>query len=120
MVVNNALLSEQVISGPTVRSRRYPLPDSLDSLTGPRSGFVDLPLRLYWNPVRRPFDITKPGERQLVYSAVLQEGTVDDICRYLNKDLLVYDWPTMPLPIQMAREWQNRFEELDGNETASW
>lgn len=100
--------------------RVYDLPDSLDDLHGPSRGVVALPLHLNWAPGARRFDLGRERSAHVVYRSVIAEGTVDDICRYLNKGLLVRLWPDLDLPAKAAVVWQRRFPELKGNFRGDW
>ena len=60
------------------------VPADLSCLRGPISGTVTLPHRLYWSGTGGPrtLDLANPGERDLLYSIVLTEGTEDDVCNW--------------------------------------
>jgi hypothetical protein len=46
--------------------RPYTVPDSLEELTGPTSGVVELPQRLDWSEQGR-YDLSDPRQRNLMY-----------------------------------------------------
>ena len=87
---------------------------SLDELTGPSSGLVDLPVRLSWAPGDGSFNLDDDGERTTVYQCVIGEGSVEDQCRYLNRDILTDMWPTLRLDLAITAAWENRFTALRG------
>lgn len=49
--------------------RPYTVPDSLEELTGPTSGVVELPQRLDW-PEQGRYDLSDPRQRNLMYERV--------------------------------------------------
>jgi hypothetical protein len=65
-----------------------------DEFHGPDSGAVGLPTRLCWSGSPR-FSIDDPLDRLALYTALFDAGQRDDIARYINRDLLVQDWPRM-------------------------
>jgi len=65
-----------------------------DDFRGPESGTVDLPNRLCWSGSPR-FSIDDPLDRLALYAALFDAGQRDDIARYVNRDLLIEDWPRM-------------------------
>ena len=92
-------------------SRPWAVASSLDGLTGPASGFLELPLHLNWSP-RRRFDLSVPGQLFAAYVAVLNEASEDELSRYLNRDLLIDVWPRLVLGAECARAWEERHPEL--------
>ncbi|MFJ3799976.1 hypothetical protein ACIPSJ_27305 [Streptomyces sp. NPDC090088] len=90
------------------------LPDTLEALTGPEHGLVDLPLHIAWSGLRT-YDLDQPRLRMSLYRTVLAEGQRDDITRFLNRDLLLAQWPTMRTMISRpVREvWETAFPELE-------
>lgn len=97
----------------------YAFAASLDDLNGPSEGTVTLPQAIYWAPGSKTLSLDTP-QRAVIYQAVLSEGSVDDICRFLDKGILMGLWPDLDLPIPVARGWEARFPELRGNMRASW
>ncbi|MFF8550822.1 hypothetical protein ACF07Z_28595 [Streptomyces albidoflavus] len=70
------------------------LPGSLDELRGPMHGVVELPLTVAWSGLRS-FDLDRPRLRISLYRTVLSEGMREDLCRFLDADLLIELWPTL-------------------------
>ena len=97
-------------------SKPYEAPDSLEELTGPSDGPVTLPLRIRWVPGGRTYDVGNDAQAQVVYQAVLSEGSAADQCTFLNEQRLVGLWPTLNLDQRVVRLWQGRFAELRGLE----
>ncbi|MDO5617950.1 transcriptional regulator [Kocuria sp.] len=90
----------------------YAVPGSLAALQGPSSGIITLPLWVYWAPGERSFDVgTHIGAKQ-VYTAVLSEGALDEVCKMVNLQRLVQVWPTLVLPRRAQTLWEQRFPEL--------
>lgn len=92
----------------------YDAPTSLDELTGPASGVVQLPIRVLWVPGERRFDVGRDDTGRVVYQAVLAEGVVDDQREFLNRDRLIELWPTLSLDQRVVQLWEGRFPELRG------
>lgn len=90
----------------------YVVPQSLDQLTGPRSGVVELGVPIAWSP-QRNYDLGNPDDRVTLYTTVLSEAsTVEDLSRFLNKELLLELWPQLRLPRYCVRKWHTAFPEL--------
>lgn len=90
----------------------YVVPDSLDELTGPATGVIELPVHIDWGPDPR-YDLNDPDSRRSCYVHVLSEAaTRDELVRYLNKDLLLDLWPRLTLPRYCVRLWHRTFPEL--------
>ncbi|MGW5621442.1 hypothetical protein ACWEWP_11500 [Streptomyces olivaceus] len=89
------------------------LPGSLDELRGPVHGVVELPLTVAWSGLRS-FDLDRPRLRMSLYRTVLSEGMREDLCRFLNADLLIELWPTLRTLIGTAVRdaWEGAFPEL--------
>jgi hypothetical protein len=92
--------------------RPYTLPDSLEELTGPTTGVVDLPLRLDWSEQRR-YDLADGRQRNLMYERVIRESMrVEDLRAYLHGPTLLAAWPQLWLPMKVRRLWESRFHRL--------
>jgi hypothetical protein len=88
------------------------LPPSLDELTGPSSGVVELPVDLAWSG-DRSFDLTDPVQRYLYHVTVLTAAvTREHYTDWLNAGLLQADWGRMRLPRSLRTVWQEHFPEL--------
>ncbi|MGP5591177.1 hypothetical protein [Corynebacterium variabile] len=99
---------------PRVRQfKPHCLPDSLDDLAGPHQGSVFLPMNLYWaRPGGTTVDLGTVESRGRAYVAAMEEGTVHDICRIVNRDHLINDWPDLFWSLALRQVWENRFPEL--------
>ncbi|MGO8957780.1 MAG: hypothetical protein ACLQFR_10475 [Streptosporangiaceae bacterium] len=65
-------------------TRPYTVPDTLDELTGPTSGVVELPGHLDWGP-RREYNLNDFSDSRLLYMRVIRESThVEDLRQSLN------------------------------------
>ena len=88
------------------------LPPSLDHLTGPSGGVVELPVDLAWSG-DRSFDLADPSQRYLYHMTVLTAAvTGEHYTRWLNAGLLRIDWSRLRLPGPLRAVWQERFPEL--------
>ncbi|GGO58866.1 hypothetical protein [Streptomyces lasiicapitis] len=89
------------------------LPGRLADLTGPAHGTVDLPLHVVWSG-RRSFDVDRPRARMGLYRTVLAEGQREDLTGFLNRDLLIGQWPVLRTLISsVIRDvWEDAFPEL--------
>jgi hypothetical protein len=76
------------------------LPASLDELTGPACGTVELPLHVAWSGLTA-FDVEQPKPRMSMYRIVLAEGQRADLSAYLNRDLLITQWPVQRMGIRV-------------------
>jgi hypothetical protein len=92
---------------------RRRLPESLDELTGPAQGSVELPLHLAWSGLTT-YDLDKPRQRMGLYRTVLHEGLHDDLPRYLNRDLLLQLWPVLSTLVgrTVRTVWEAAFPQL--------
>jgi hypothetical protein len=94
----------------TYRSR---LPRSLDELDGPDHGVVQLPHHVAWSGITA-FDVSRPGRCRNMYHIVLTDGQRDDLTAFLNRQLLVSQWPVLRKLIGRAVRdvWESAFPEL--------
>ncbi len=84
----------------------------LSALRAPVTGTVELPLRMFWYPVRT-FDLGQPGFLEWVYRIVLREARhPEDLTRYLDGDTLVRLWPGLHLPPGVQQAWEARHPGL--------
>ncbi|MGH3220516.1 MAG: hypothetical protein ACRDPY_17750 [Streptosporangiaceae bacterium] len=87
--------------------RRAIVVTDLASLRGPAHGTVMLPLRLYWSPPGRVFDLDQPFMLQAMYQIVLGEAIrPEELTSYLNADMLVSVWPDLFLPKGVRQAWE--------------
>jgi len=86
---------------------------SLAGLHGPVSGKVTLPLRLYWSPAGRVFDLDRAESLQAMYEYVLGEAIrEDELAAWLDGDRLAAVWPDLFLPRGVRRAWEERHPRL--------
>jgi hypothetical protein len=87
--------------------RRVLVIRDLADLRGPASGRVTLPLRLFWSPAGRMFDLDDPFMLRSVYQIVLGEAIrAGELTAYLNHDRLLAVWPDLYLPRGVRRAWE--------------
>lgn len=93
---------------------RSRLPCSLDDLTGPDHGTVQLPLHIAWSGLTA-FEVDRPPLRASMYHIVLTEGLREDLPAYLNRQLLVEQWPLLRtiLSTPICSAWESAFPELN-------
>jgi hypothetical protein len=85
----------------------------LADLHGPTHGRVELPLRLYWSPPGRIFDLDDPAMLRSMYEFVLGEAiSLDELSSYLNGNRLAVVWPELYLPKGVRRAWEDRHAVL--------
>ncbi|MEU5305897.1 hypothetical protein ACH4YO_39210 [Streptomyces noursei] len=89
------------------------LPDQLEDLAGPAHGTVDLPLHVVWSG-RRSYGLEQLRSRMSLYRTVLAEGQRQDLITYLNRDLLIAQWPVLRTLISrpLRDAWESTFAEL--------
>ncbi|MBI8999743.1 hypothetical protein M0E87_02740 [Corynebacterium sp. CCM 9185] len=91
----------------------YVAPDSLDELRGPSEGIFVLPHSVRWlNEKARTTDVTNKIRRRCAYRDLLAEGTYEQQCEFINRDLLIRDFPHLPLPRRVTKLWTDAFPEL--------
>jgi hypothetical protein len=99
--------------------RPYVVADSLEELTGPTTGEVELPLRLDWSEQRR-YNLDHVRELSLMYERVLNEAMkVQDLRRYVHGPTLRAVWSRMFLPPRLRAAWEGWFPEL-ANVPLTW
>jgi hypothetical protein len=87
--------------------RRVLVVKDLADLRGPVGGTVTLPLRLFWSPPGRAFDLDDPFMLRSVYQIVLGEAIrAEELTTYLNRDTLVAVWRDLYLPKGVRRAWE--------------
>ncbi|MGW7683678.1 hypothetical protein ACWGID_23275 [Kribbella sp. NPDC054772] len=90
----------------------YVVPESLDQLTGPRTGIVELPVSINWGP-QRVYDLANADDKLSLYKTVLSEAsTPAQLTSLVNKDLLIELWPQLHLPRYCVRRWHTAFPRL--------
>lgn len=103
------------VSQAAVLQERYRgrLPATLDDLTGPGHGTVQLPLHVAWSG-QTVFNLDLPKACMHMYRIILAEGQRGDVAAYLNRDLLLGQWPVLRnLVSRTVRQvWESAFPEL--------
>ncbi|HEX9033390.1 MAG TPA: hypothetical protein VF834_16240 [Streptosporangiaceae bacterium] len=93
-------------------ARPYTVPETLDELTGPTRGAIELPGHLDWGP-RRVYNLDDFSDSRLLYMRVIRESThVEDLRRFLNVQVLKRLWPELVLPPRVRALWENQFPSL--------
>lgn len=91
--------------------RPFAVVEDLRELRGPSDGVLTLSHLLYWGP-NHDFDISLDADAASAYTAILNEGTIDDVRQLINAARLVAVWPTMSLPLRVLHEWEQRHTQL--------
>ncbi|MET8168562.1 hypothetical protein ABZT34_30675 [Streptomyces sp. NPDC005329] len=96
------------------------LPTSLEELAGPTAGTVDLPLHVVWSG-RRSYGLAQTRSRMSLYRTVLAEGQRQDLIVYLNRGLLIEQWPVLRTLVSrpLRDAWEGRFPELPAAKAAT-
>ena len=90
----------------------YVVAKTLAALRGPTDGTVTLPRHLDWSG-HAEYDLNRLARLASMYKVVLTEAsTVEDLNTWLDADLLRRLWPTLWLPAQLRRRWEEAFPEL--------
>jgi hypothetical protein len=72
-----------------------------------------LPLRLFWSPPGRVFDLDDPFMLRSMYQIVLGEAIrAEELTTYLNRDTLVAVWRDLYLPKGVRRAWEELHSAL--------
>ncbi|HTR91035.1 MAG TPA: hypothetical protein VMI73_04770 [Trebonia sp.] len=116
-------LTEAVpVSRAAILEERYRsrLPASLDELAGPGRGTVQLPLHVAWSG-QTAFNLDLPKACMHMYRIVLAEGQRGDVTAYLNRDLLLGQWPILRNLVSrtVRKVWETAFPELGERQTAT-
>jgi hypothetical protein len=116
------LLESAPVSRAAVLEERYRsrLPETLDDLTGPGHGSVQLPLHVAWSG-QTAFNLDLPKPCMHMYRIVLAEGQRGDVAAYLNRDLLVRQWPILRNLVSrtVRKVWEAAFPELAEGQQAT-
>lgn len=93
--------------------RRVIVVTDLADLRGPAGGTVTLPLRLYWSPPGRVFDLDDPFILRSMYQTVLGEAArPEDLTSHLDRDTLIRVWPDLHLPKGVRQAWEEHHPVL--------
>ena len=110
-----SMLETAPVSRAAVLEERYRgrLPETLDDLTGPDHGTVQLPAHIAWSGLTA-FDVARPPLCASMYQVVLTEGLREDLAAYLNRNLLIRHWPLIRMVVgRVIRDvWEAAFPEL--------
>jgi DNA invertase Pin-like site-specific DNA recombinase len=93
--------------------RRVIVVTDLADLRGPARGTITLPLRLYWSPPGRVFDLDDPYQLRSMYQTVLGEAArPEDLTSHLDRDTLIAVWPGLHLPKGVRQAWEEQHPVL--------
>jgi hypothetical protein len=111
---DNEAMSAPVSATQVLRTRyQGRLPGSLDELTGPAHGVVQLPAHVAWSGLSA-YDLDGAKSCMTLYRTVLAEGQRDDLAGLLNRDLLLGQWSVLRNLISrnIQEVWESAFPEL--------
>ena len=91
--------------------RPIQVPARLDSLRGPVSGVIALPLRLAGSTAAT-YDLSDLRRRALLYEVVIVEGRDEDFAAWLNREALIEAWPRLYLPRPVRAAWEEHHPVL--------
>ena len=116
------LLEAAPVSRAAVLEERYRsrLPETLDDLAGPAHGTVQLPLHVAWSG-QTAFNLDLPKACMHMYRIVLAEGQRGDVAAYLNRNLLLRQWPVLRNLVSrtVRKVWETAFPELAEEQPAT-
>jgi hypothetical protein len=116
------MLEAAPVSRTAVLEERYRsrLPETLDDLAGPSHGTVQLPLHVAWSG-QTAFNLDLPKACMHLYRIVLAEGQRGDVATYLNRDLLLRQWPILRNLVSrtVRKVWEATFPELAEEQPAT-
>ena len=116
------MLEAAPVSRTAVLEERYRsrLPETLDDLAGPSHGTVQLPLHVAWSG-QTAFNLDLPKACMHLYRIVLAEGQRGDVATYLNRDLLLRQWPILRNLVSrtVRKVWEAGFPELAEEQPAT-
>jgi len=99
--------------------RRVFVITDLADLRGPADGKVILPLRLYWSPAGRVWDLDDPYLLREMYQVVLNGAIhAGELAGWLNGPRLVETWRDLYLPRGVRQAWEEHHEVLRGVQSA--
>ena len=85
------------------------LPSSLEDLSGPAAGVIELPLHVAWSG-RRVYDVGREDQRLVLYALLIAEAPREDLERFVHRESLVSIWPRLRrlLGPHARREWERQ------------
>lgn len=97
----------------------YDVPEALTDLRGPAGGTVTLPHSVLWLPDSlRHVDLDDVAQLRMAYRALITEGTLDQLCEFINGDRLSDVWHELRMDPRPRAMWEARFPELVESEPA--
>ena len=89
------------------RGKPFHVPDSLPSLPlGQAIRIVELPNRLAWSGQERVRNLADRSDRRFVYKQVIEEGTEEDILKYIDGRFLVDLWDELLIAPVIQELWK--------------
>jgi hypothetical protein len=102
-----------------IAARPVAIPEDID---GPgvekAGGLVHLPANVRWSAPDRAYDFRQKEDLVSVYEQVLQEGTDEDVRRFIEVDKLIALWDELVLPEHVRVAWASWPSEHRGLQLA--
>jgi len=95
-----------------IRTSGFAVVDSLDELTGPARGIVELPQGVLPGEPRRLFNLSNLRDTWALYGLLLWQASPDQLRAWINRDRLIRVWNPFIAPTAIRQVWENRFPEL--------
>ncbi|MCL2137711.1 MAG: hypothetical protein FWH40_09415 [Coriobacteriia bacterium] len=89
----------------------YYAPICIDTLQGPESGFLKLPIDIYWGP-ERIFNLSHRSSLHSAYRTILAESDIEGLNQYINGEILKSIWDDLILPERLVDLWESKVEGL--------
>lgn len=92
-------------------TKPYYAPESVFDMFGPDYGSIKLPHTVYWGPDRW-FDLSRRSSLHQLYQTLLQEGSIEDINSYIDREILLSIWSELLLPPRVIHLWEQKVKGL--------
>ena len=102
-----------------IAARPVAIPNDIDNpdVKKPR-GLVRLPVNVRWSSPDRAYDLRQKPDLISVYEQILQEGTENDVRRFIEVDRLIELWNELVLPDHVRTAWASWLSEHRGLQLA--
>lgn len=98
-----------------IAARPVAIPTDIDNPDLPKaSGLIRLPANIRWSSPDRTYDLSQKPDLISVYEQVLQEGTEEDVRRFIEVERLIALWDELVLPDHVRAAWASWLSEHRG------
>lgn len=102
-----------------IAARPVAIPTDIDDPDVDKArGLVRLPANVRWSTPDRVYDLCQRPDLRSVYEQVLQEGTEEDVRRFIKVDQLIVLWDELVLPDHVRAAWASWLSEHRGLQLA--